>query len=83
MKKIVAIVSVIIVAVIIWLWFAGYFKSVFVGIPPQAPEAQLGFGGSLYEKIAPENPVSKFPETNPFKDGINPFSGAYKNPFGQ
>ncbi len=83
MKKLIAIVSVIIVVVIIWLWFAGYFKLAFIGTPLQAPEVQSGFGGSLYEKIAPENPVSKLPETNPFKAGINPFTGAYKNPFGQ
>lgn len=38
-------------------------------------------GGTIYDAL-PQNPVEKIPETNPFKAEVNPFKGAYTNPFG-
>ena len=45
-----------------------------------APSAQT-LGGTLYEGSAVANPVQKLPETNPFTTDVNPFKGAYTNPF--
>ncbi len=81
MKKFILVIAVVALAAIAWLWYAG--KLPWFGAQKIAPEAEVGFGGSLYNQVAAENPVAKLPETNPFKAEINPFAGVYKNPFGQ
>lgn len=81
MKKIILILAAV-AAIAAVAWF-GFIKKPSSGLPEQAPEAQSGFGGSLYDKVTNENPVAKLPETNPFTTNTNPFSGTYKNPFGQ
>ena len=40
-----------------------------------------GLGATVYEQVS-QNPVTKMPDVNPFKTNTNPYSGAYKNPFG-
>jgi len=40
---------------------------------------------NIQEQIAEQtdiNPIENLPETNPFEAETNPFSGGYKNPFG-
>ena len=83
MKKFILAVVVVAVVAAAWLWYAGYVKVPFAGAPPQAPEAEVGFGGSIYNEVAASNPAADLPQTNPFKADVNPFTNAYKNPFGQ
>ncbi|TRZ64172.1 MAG: hypothetical protein D4Q79_02160 [Spirochaetia bacterium] len=78
-KKI--IIGVVIVAL---LAVAGYFvwKSYFPKPAAPTQEAPQSLGAQIYENI--QNPIeNKVPETNPFKAETNPFTNAYKNPFGQ
>lgn len=81
MNKKIILILVAVAAIAAVAWFVFIKKPIGGTLPEQAPEAQSGFGGSLYEKVAIENPVAKLPETNPFKANVNPFTGVYKNPF--
>ncbi len=39
-----------------------------------------GLGGQLYGQVQ-QNPADNLPETNPFEKDLNPYKGAYVNPF--
>lgn len=66
---IIAAVAVLTIAVGIGFWYWSKSKQ-------EAPS----LGDQLFEKT--QNPLKgKLPETNPFKEQVNPFDTIYKNPF--
>lgn len=77
----VVVVVVAIAAAVIW-YVVGQKPSAPAGLPEQAGQAP-GVGADIYNKVAPTNPAAQVPDTNPLKANTNPYSGAYKNPFGQ
>ena len=85
MKKYGVLVAILVVVAIVLVWWltkGGEQPSSNVGSNSPA-EAPAGLGGQVFDQVS-QNPIQeKMPETNPFKAEVNPFSGAYKNPFGQ
>lgn len=86
--KIVAAVAVLATAAIALLWLTGNLPwgAERVTVPPPVgggANPKSGFGSSLYGGAGATNPVSDLPKTNPFSTSVNPYAGAYKNPFGQ
>lgn len=86
MKKIIIIAVVVVVAAAAIYWLIIKKPSI---VPPSgqkageqvaAPAGASGIGGQLFEQIQ-QNPAEKLPETNPFEKDINPYKGAYTNPF--
>ena len=77
-KKIIYIILALIVIAGLAVWLSQKKSAVpaFTG----APENEAGLGGDIYNQVS-QNPAENLPETNPFKAEINPFTGAYKNPF--
>lgn len=41
-----------------------------------------GLGGQIYRRTQ-ANPAAGMPDVNPLKAQVNPYEGAYQNPFGQ
>ena len=85
MKKIIIVVLAIVVVVAIVLWQRS-------GTPAAAPAGgattttsavgPAGLGAQLSGKVQVNPVAGKLPETNPYKAGVNPLGGSYKNPFG-
>jgi hypothetical protein len=91
MKKIIIIAVVVVVAAAAVYWLI--IKKPSTAPPPgqeageqvtggqvAAPAGASGVGGQLFEQVQ-QNPAEKLPETNPFGKDINPYKGAYTNPF--
>lgn len=75
--------NIVLISLILLLILAGgAFFLISKGIvknPLQKSSSNTNLGAKIFEKT--QNPIQdKIPETNPFSK-VNPFKGAYKNPF--
>lgn len=86
MKNISIIIGVIIVlAAIAWLVFVkgNAIPGLKVGggdSPEATAEQSSGLGGALFNAVKP-NSTGGIPDTNPFKNNLNPYKSGYTNPF--
>ncbi|MEW6617335.1 MAG: hypothetical protein AB1333_02860 [Patescibacteria group bacterium] len=77
---IVVLVLVVIVVVLFFVFGKNKDTQDNQAIQKQKLIQENTLGGTIYDAI-PKNPAEKIPETNPFKVEVNPYKGAYINPF--
>lgn len=81
MKKIFILIVVVAIAVIGWLYIKNpAVLTQFFSQKPASVDMSSGFGAQLFDKVQ-QNPAEKLPEVNPFNKDVNPYEGAYNNPF--
>ncbi len=88
MKKIIIIAVIVVVAAAAIYWLVIKQLSTTPPFDQKAEESAAptesfessGVGGQFFEQVQ-QNPAQKMPETNPFQAEINPYKGAYNNPF--
>jgi hypothetical protein len=81
-KKQVVWGAVLVIAIVAGWWFMKGRNREPVRTEETASSAEAGMGAEVFGQVS-QNPAEKMPETNPFVADTNPYSGAYKNPFGQ
>lgn len=80
-KRIVTIIFIIILAWLIFVRKPAFLQTFFSRKSNTRPtEIQSGFGGQLFDKIE-QNSADNAIKANPFNNNINPYEGAYINPF--